>query len=125
MDEFDRIILQWVHHSPQLCLLFSNREENSLLLTVHSVHHFPRGGEVIINHHSLLAQLLVELPHEESWIPVLGQVAGELAWVHGRETKVDVAKSSFDNFETNLFANTHWAVSEDMIVASSSRLPEI
>ena len=81
---------------------------------------------MIINHRALLAQILVEPLCKESWIFIkeLGQVAGELAWVHGRETKVDVKISSFDNFKANLFANPHWAVSEDMIGGKPSR-PEI
>ena len=87
---------------------------------------------MIINHRALLTQLPVEQLCKESWFPfrVLGQVAGELAWIHSRETKVDASMikyltginfgvfaveiSMFDNFKTNLFANTHWAVSEDM-----------
>ena len=117
MYKFDLRISPWKDHSPQRSLFVSNRKKNPLLLTIHSAHYFPKGGEMIINHRALLAQVLVEPLCKESWIFIkeLGQVAGELAWVHGRETKGDGITSSFDNFKTNLFANPHWAMSEDIV----------
>ena len=76
---------------------------------------------MIINHRALLAEFLVQPFRKKSWIPIraLGQLAGELAWVHSRETKYDAVNSSFDNFKTNLLVQPHWAICEDMIVIGS------
>ena len=76
---------------------------------------------MIINHGALLAEFLVQPLRKKSWIPirVLGQLAGELAWVHSRETKYDAVNSSFGNFKTNLLVHPHWAICEDMIVIGS------
>ena len=76
---------------------------------------------MIIDRRALLAEFLVHILRKKFWIPirVLRQLAGELAWVHSRETKNDAVNSSLDNFKTNLLVHAHWAICEDMIVIGS------